>query len=308
MRPLSLAQHTLYADLLEQGLEDLFDPRFPENGSVLVRRKASRNGTARGYAYYQGYHPAAGEHAGGRRYSRYVGPIDDPAIGEWIARFRKIKAVRTERSSTVDALIGTGMPRPPAPVGRLLEGLAKAGIFPSRAVLIGAAAYQTYSGVLGVRLSKPSSASGDADLARPDKILVYLKDWIVEILDLLHGIDPSFAPAFDMDDKADATSFRNERQIRINFLTTHNDGNGHTSEAMATHVPDDTAVGCSRLLDFLVDKPVQSIVLHGPGIEVSVPSPERHAVHALIVAGRQRIAQDGQVRTVKDLGPRCRTH
>lgn len=300
MRPLSLAQHTLYADLLEQGDEDLFDPRFPENGSVLVRHKASRNETARGYAYYQGYQPAAGGHARGRRYSRYVGPIDDPAVGEWIARFRRIKAVRAERSSTVDALIGSGMPRPSASVGRLLEGLAKAGLFPSRAVLIGAAAYQTYSGVLGVRLSKSSSTSRDADLAQFDQISVYLKDRILEILDLLHGIDPSFAPALDIDDKADALSFRNERQIRISFLTAHHDDNRHTSGAMTTHAPGHTAAGCSRLLDFLVNKPVRTIVLHGPGIEVSAPSPERYAVHALIVAGQQSIAKDRQVRTARN--------
>lgn len=33
LRPLSVAQHTLFAGLLEQGVVDLFDAHFPENGS-----------------------------------------------------------------------------------------------------------------------------------------------------------------------------------------------------------------------------------------------------------------------------------
>lgn len=51
LRPLSLAQHTLFAELLEQGCEDLFDAQFPENGTFLVRRKTNRAGAIRSYAY-----------------------------------------------------------------------------------------------------------------------------------------------------------------------------------------------------------------------------------------------------------------
>lgn len=193
------------------------------------------------------------------------------------------------------------MPRPPAAVGRLIEGLAKAGLFPSRAILIGAAAYQTYSGVLGVRLSKSSRTSGDADLARSGRISVYLKDRIPDKRDLLHKIDPSFTFASSIDDEADATSFRNERQIRISFLTAHHNGDGHTSGPMATHVPRRTAARCSRPLDFLVDNPARSIVLHGPGIAVTVPSPDRYAVHALILHGQQGIGINDPIRTKPDL-------
>ena len=58
VRPLSLAQHTLYADLLEQGGDDLFDPDMPENGSLLVR--PNRAGAQADHVYYQGYRTAAG--------------------------------------------------------------------------------------------------------------------------------------------------------------------------------------------------------------------------------------------------------
>ncbi|WP_204323331.1 GSU2403 family nucleotidyltransferase fold protein, partial [Streptococcus pneumoniae] len=41
------------------------------------------------------------------------------------------------------------MPRPPVVIGRIIEALAKAGVFRLRSVLIGTAAYQTYPAVLG---------------------------------------------------------------------------------------------------------------------------------------------------------------
>lgn len=299
LQPLSLAMHTLYADLLEQGLEDLFDSQFPENGSILVRRKGSGNEAARNYAYYQGYRLAAEAQDRGRRYSRYVGPTDDPAVGEWIAQFQRIKAVRAERSSTVDALIGSGMPRPPAAVGRLIEGLAKAGLFPSRAILIGAAAYQTYSGVLGVRLSRTLSMGGD-DLARPDQISVCLKGRISSQVDVRHIIDPSFAPPSCIDDEAGAMGLQSESRFRLVHVTASRGDDARTSRPTETPEPGSAATQTSRGLDFLVDAPVRSIVLHGPGITVTIPSPERYAVHTLIVHGPQGIGSRGQIGTKKD--------
>ncbi|MFX5578769.1 hypothetical protein ABTD84_20145, partial [Acinetobacter baumannii] len=72
-----------------------------------------------------------------KRYSRYVGPADDPAIASRIQRFQEIKSARKETASIVNALIGAGMPRPPVVMGRIIEALAKAGVFRLRSVLIG---------------------------------------------------------------------------------------------------------------------------------------------------------------------------
>src|ERR1700677_4368248 len=78
--PLSLAEHTLYAELLEQSLDAMFDDQFPENGSFVTRSVAGRDGTRRGNFYYQGYRPKNGESAVKNRFSRYVGLADDPEI------------------------------------------------------------------------------------------------------------------------------------------------------------------------------------------------------------------------------------
>lgn len=274
VRPLSLAEHTLYADLLEQGADDLFDPDLPENGSLLVR--GNRPGAPADHAYYQGYRPASGSNDRGKRYARYLGRADEPAVAARLARFQRAKAVRSERATTVRALIGAGMPRPDRITGRIVEALARAGLFPDDAVLLGEAAYQTYGGVLGVRLSKPAkAATGDQPAV---EIAVRDRDRLGDIRDALRTVDPSFAA-----EPQTPRLYRSGCGVRVAVASV------------------DRAHGTgSDPIGFLIADPVRAIVLHGPGIPVAVPAPERYAVHALITQGERSIGADDDVRAAPD--------
>ena len=42
-----------------------------------------------------------------------------------------------------------------------------------------------------------------------------------------------------------------------------------------------------RFLDFLIRDPIRSVMLHEAGLPVTIPAPERFAIHKLIVAGRR---------------------
>ena len=53
-----------------------------------------------------------------------------------------------------------------------------------------------------------------------------------------------------------------------------------------------------RFLDYLLYGEVPTVVLHGAGIAVNVPAPERFAVHKLIVATRR--AGAGRLKAAKD--------
>lgn len=251
--PLSLAQHTLYADLREQGSDALFDPEFPENGSILVR--GNRAGAPALHAYYQSYRARAGTAGQGQRFARYLGRTDDPTVAARIARFQRIKAVWAERATTVRALIGAGMPKPDRMAGRIIEALARAGLFPDHAVPIGDAAVQTYGGVLGVRLPKPRKTSA------PDRAAVAIavpdRSRRSSILVLLHTIDPSFAATGIADMYRSAEG----------------------AEVVVTS-PDCASEETSPLMGFLVAQAVQAVVLYGPGIPVSVPVPERYVAYA----------------------------
>lgn len=255
-RSLSLAQHTLYADLLDQGSDDLFDPDLPENGSLLMR--GNRAGTPAEHVYYQGYRCAAGDDGRGQRYARYLGRSDDPEVSERIARFERVKAVRAERTTTVRALIGAGMPRPDRMAGRVIEALARAGLFTDDAVLIGEAASQTYASVIGVRLAKSRNAVGRDRSAV--EIVVRNSRRSADILTALRTIDPSFAA-----EPATTGTYTASTGVRV----------GSTS---LDRVNEETA----NLIGFLIADPVHAVVLHGPGLPVIVPAPERFAIHALI--------------------------
>lgn len=301
LRPLSLAQHTLFADLIEQTLDDMFDDQFPENGSFVVRTVDPKEGPRRQYWYYQGYRPAAGPHDEAQRYSRYVGPVEDAALSERVARFKEIKAARAERKSTVEALVGAGMPRPQIIMGRIVEALAKAGLFRLRGVMVGTAAYQTYSGVLGVRLSKASAITSDVDVAQFASISEKVEDRIPDVLEVLRGVDPSFAPAPHLEDRARPTIFQNAGRFRVDLLTAHRGSDEQMSRPIAMPALGGAAAQPLRFLDFLIHQPVRSVVLHGPGVAVSVPAPERYAVHKLMIQGRRAASTDSQIKARKDV-------
>ena len=301
-RLLGLAEHTLFAELLDRSLDAVFDEQFPENGSFIMRHRTNRDGVSRGYWYYQGYRigRAAVDDAP-KRYSLYVGPADDPAIADRVQRFTEIKEARNDRGRLVDALAGAGMSRPPAAIGRVVEALAKAGVFRLRAVLVGTAAYQTYGGLLGVRPALASAITGDVDVAQFHSVSICVEDGVSDMAAVLRDVDPSFKPLPGLSDKAGPVIFENAARFRVDFLTPHRGSDDQMGSALAMPALGGAAAQPLRFLDYLIHRPVRSVVLHGPGIAVQVPAPERYAVHKLIISNRRRDDGVGQAKARKDV-------
>jgi hypothetical protein len=95
------------------------------------------------------------------------------------------------------------------------------------------------------------------------------------------------------------SGFATASGFKVEFLTP-NRGDRAYESALAPMPVLGKGIGAQvlRFLDFLIRKPVSSIVLHDAGIPVTVPSPERFAVHKIIVAtlrtggSRPKIAKD----------------
>jgi hypothetical protein len=66
----------------------------------------------------------------------------------------------------VRALAAAGLPTSDALSGRIVEAFWKAGFFRLRGVLVGTLAFQSYAGVLGVRLGRRPLMTEDADFAQ----------------------------------------------------------------------------------------------------------------------------------------------
>ena len=96
-----------------------------------------------------------------------------------------------------------------------------------------------------------------------------------------------------------SSALRNARGYRVELLTPHQGADERGDDLVP--LPSLPGLGAQplRFLDYLLYGEVPTVVLHGPGIAVNVPAPERYAVHKLIVATRRvrrRPAEGGQGR------------
>ncbi|UVC06794.1 hypothetical protein IHQ71_16195 [Rhizobium sp. TH2] len=183
--------------------------------------------------------------------------------------------------------------------GRTLKALSKAGVFRLRSVLIGSVAYQAYSGLLGFRLPCASLRTDDVDVAVDFGVSNNLDDTCDDIPEALREVEPSFFPKPHLNDQTMMATFKSSTDFQVEFLTTHRGSDEHTGHLSRLRSLGPHMAGVPlRYLDFLIKHPVRSMVLFESGIGVTIPAPERFAVHKLIVAASRRA---GNPKILKDL-------
>jgi len=231
----------------------------------------------------------------------YVGPAADPEIELRVARFSQIKADYQERRSMVHSLLAGGLPSPIALVGDVSEALARHGFFRMRGVLVGTLAFQTYGGLLGARMQGASLMTGDADFAQFHSFSHAIDDGMPPMIQILSSVDPSFRPDPHMANPRASTKFRNRTGLDIEFLTPNR--GGVENQGSPSQMPSLGGAFAEplRYLDYLIHDPVRSVLLHKAGVAVSVPAPERFAVHKMIVAVLRRNDDNGRQKARKDL-------
>ncbi|WP_431860503.1 nucleotidyltransferase family protein [Azospirillum sp.] len=283
---IGLPLQTMFAEVERRSLNADVEDIYPENGSFSKRE---RNG--RQYWYYNGY-----DRQTGTKYVKYAGPTHDEAITRRVERFQRIKTDFRARRRMVTALKAAGLPAPDPLVGDVVEALARAGAFRLRCVLVGAAAYQSYSGLLGVLLPAPTLTTTDIDGGQFHAISLLGDDSLPPLLDILRSVEPSFTEVPDQAGGRFATRFK-AQGIEVEFLVPDRAGAGHRGEQASGGA----AAMLPRALDYLIHEPVRSVLLHKAGVAVRVPAPERYAVHKLIAATRRRADHRGHTKRDKDL-------
>lgn len=271
--PLSL--QTAYADLVDRCASAAFDEAFPEEGAFTPK-------TVRGRRYW--YFQLSTDE---KRQQRYVGP-ETPELLERVGHHKHARDDQRDRQTIVSTLVRSAhLPRPLPEVAEVLTALSKAGVFRLRGVLIGTIAYQTYSAMLGTRLPAATLQTGDVDVAQSSEVSIAVDDSTPSMLEILREVDTSFRPIPHLHDPRRVTTYQARRGLRVDFLTPNR---GPDTDA-PKHLP---ALGTDaqplRFLDFLILEPQPAVVLQGTGVYVTVPAPERYAIHKLIVAQRRRAA------------------
>jgi hypothetical protein len=278
-----LLLQTTYAELLERCAAAAFQDDFPEDGAFVSKTIEGRR-----YWYFQARSTQG-------RTQKYVGRETD----EMLARIRRHAQARDderERRTIVSTMIRSfGLPRPTAEIGDVIGALAAAGVFRLRGVLVGTAAYQIYGAMLGSRLPGPLLQTADVDIARFKNVSVAVEDHTPPMIEVLKNVDSTFRAVPHQMDGRRVGGYVAKGGLRVDFLTPNRGADTSKPRALPAFQTDAQPL---RFLDYLIHEPEPAVVLHGAGIHVLVPSPERFAVHKLIVSRRRRA---GEAKSDKDI-------
>jgi len=181
-----------------------------------------------------------------------------------------------------------------------VAALERAGFFRLRGVLVGTVAFHVYAAILGVRLPNGVMQTADADFAQFHSISVAVGDALPPVLDVLRAVDPTFREVPHPADSRQSTRFAARSGYQVEFLTPNTGAADHGDRPAVMPALGGASAQQLRFLDFLIHRPVRAVLLHGAGVPVLVPAPERYAVHKLIVGSRRRIDQDGTAKAGKD--------
>jgi len=282
MPPPPLLMQTTYADLQDRCRATAFHENFPENGSFISK-------TIRGKKYWYFQQPSE---AG--RGQKYVGP-ETPELLEQISQHKQIRDDERERRALVSTLIRAfGFSRPIKEIGEIIAALAKAGVFRLRGVLVGTVAYQTYAPMLGTRLPHSILQTGDVDIAQFKNVSVAVKDKTPPVIDVLKHVDKTFRAVPHIRGRK-VTSYIAKGGLRVDFLTPNEGSDTDVPQPLPAFQTDAEPL---RFLDFLIHEPEPAVLLHEAGVYVIVPSPQRYAIHKLIVSRRRK---EDAVKREKDI-------
>jgi hypothetical protein len=290
MQLLPLSYTTLYAELAQRSLDASFASEFSTAGRFVTQESRGRR-----YWYFD---TASGP--GKKR--RYVGPVDDLEITKRVDDFKLLKADIRARRKLVSTLVREAyLPRPEQKSGDVVQALAEAGFFRLRGVLVGTVGYQCYAALLGVRLPDMAMQTADADFAQFRAVSSEVNDTVEQLLERLQAIDPTFRAVPHQADGRYSTQLVSSDGYRIDFLTPNTGSDDH--QGHPAHMPALGGISAEplRFLDFLIHQPERAVMLHGAGVPVTVPAPERFAVHKLIIASRRRSDVNGVSKSQKDL-------
>lgn len=261
-----------YSELLQRCESAAFDEAFPEDGGFVSKEVKGRL-----YWYFQA------QTQEGRK-QRYVGP-ETAELLEQIKHHREARSDEKERRALVSTLTRQfGLPAPMERIGDVVSALAKAGLFRLRGVLIGTVAYQTYAAILGERLPGALLQTKDVDVAQFTSVSAAIGDKMPPIRDVLLEVDPSFREVPHLSSREGVTRYKAKGGLMVDILTPNEgpdtDDPQHLPALQAEAQP-------LRFLDFLIYGPVSAVLLHGSGVMIAVPAPERFAVHKIILSQRR---------------------
>jgi hypothetical protein len=280
---------TLYAELLEQ-MQTLEASRTISSlkGSFSFKKIRGEE-----YVYFQHYTP------GGRLEQVYVGKRDEK-IERLMREYDEGKTDALEMRENIKRLsaqvrAGLDMPTDKAMV-RVIRSLAETGVFRNGGVLIGTHAYQTIGVLLGTRWPTDTMATTDIDIAADRKVSVAIPAIKADIPAAIESLKMGFFPVPSMNPKHPSTTFAiRKSRLRLDILTPKTT----ESDAPIFIHRFNCAAAPLSYLSYLIEAPVQVVIVETEPVLINVPQPVRYALHKLIVSQVRDISSSAK--SEKDL-------
>jgi len=139
--------------------------------------------------------------------------------------------------------------------------------------------------------------TSDADFAQFHEISVAIKDSMPPMLEVLRKVDPTFREVPSQVDGRVSTQFVSRDKFKVEFLTPNQWSNDQEGKPVPMPALGGAAAFPLRFLDYLIYQPIRAVLLQRCRRAVLIPSPERYAIHKLIVGSRRN---EGTAKSFKD--------
>ena len=282
---LPLSAQTAYAELLSQA------QAFELNNALAGLVGTFRKRTLKGNAYwYFGYRDMDQ-----KLRMAYVGP-DSDRVRDLVQRFEATRQQKPLAPPARMALAAGCAPVAPKHF-RVIRRLAEYGFFRAGGVLIGTHAFLALGNMLGVRWLE-GSATLDVDFAHAGRnvSLALPADIQIDVRGALESLELGLLPLAQFNGKVGA-QYRNpaDPELRLDFVTAM------TCKGEPVVMPNlNLALEPLKFMELALLEPLQACVFSNLGAcVVNLPTPERYAVHKLIVYGERPVRE--RTKATKDL-------
>lgn len=167
---------------------------------------------------------------------------------------------------------------------KVLETLARAGLFNKGVVLVGSHAFAGIGNMLGVRWGS-SLKTSDMDFARPTGIALAIPDSrdTINVPQAVKENDPTFFEIPMLNSRQPSTSMMSRKtRVKIDFLTVQKNGVDTTPRFYS-----DLSIAAAplRYMNYLMGgQSHRGLIIGTYPIPVNLPDPARFAVHKLVIA------------------------
>lgn len=284
---LSLSAQTAYAELAERTrATELSGALAGISGSF--HKRTQRRGADYWYFTYR-------EPGVERPRLVYVGP-DTAEIRSFVESFKSAHG-SSPLAPQARAAIAHGCTPLAAKHFRIVKRLSEYGLFRAGGILIGTHAFIAIGNLLGVRWLH-GTATLDVDFANAGRnVSVALPaDLKIDVHGALESLKLGLLPISELDGNLGAQyRSKNDAELRVDFVTSM------TPTGEAVRMPDlNIALEPLKFMEFSLEGTTQGCVFANAGAcTVNLPSPERFAIHKLIVYGERPIRE--RTKATKDL-------